>query len=665
MGILWEDSHHAEIRSGVLSFPSGSPTLLRMKDQARRLLLSSLFSVSLIAGLLSCNNTRIGDDPINPLEGLTGLRIEPADQTLEVVDKATATARYKAFGQFPDGERELTSSVSFSLDNTGVGSFSGATFQSLSGRGGDTNVIATLKTDAAPLSATAHLVVHLSATVRIEPPAGMGTPLPADPGRSFQGTPVAARAPQLVYPNDGVMLPPNIQSLEVHVKPGAAQNTLFQLSFQSASTSVTTYTRCGAMVAGGCVIPVDPETYSYVAASNSGGPPIRLRVRGSDDGATGFGESAEFKLQFAQEGVSGALYYWSTSSPVSILRVDFGSVGQTPKPVLQEGVNTPACVGCHALSRDGSKMVSSLRGIGQGQLVYIADLTKDTSMMNSPGLTVRGDSAESTANRIQFAAFNPSGSRFAATYGDGDPPARNLLFFHDGNTGLRIAADSVDLGFEPSHVDWSPDGRLIALTHVGIHNAAQRPLNSGIEVLTQNGSKWNAAQAVVPITTGKNRYNPSFAPDSSFLTFSESTCPGGNNSSDQCDGDADQSARTWAVKPQPGAQPVLLARASAPGVMDGMQKDLSDTFARSSPFQRKQGSGRLFWLTISSRRKGGLRDPGDPASGKQWLWMFAVDPDKIAAGQDGSFPAFLLPFQDLNTSNHIGQWAERVVRPPG
>lgn len=625
----------------------------------------SLLVLLLGLGFLNCNNSTLGGQSGDEYAGLTTLRLEPTEQTLEVSDKQTAMQQYRAFGQFPDGEKELTDKVSFSLENTGVGGFAGATFQSASGRGGDTKVFATLNTASAPVTASGHLVVRLSATVKVDPPAGMGTPLPADPGKSFQGTAAAARAPQLIYPNDGVMLPPNIQSLEVHWKPGAAQNTLFQLSFQSPSSNVTTYTRCGTMVNGGCIFNLDTATYTYVAGSNAGAGPVTLRVRGSDDNGSGFGESAQFKVQFAQENVSGALYYWSTSSPTSIQRVDFGAVGLAPKPFLQDSVNTPACVGCHALSRDGSKMVASLRGQNEGQLVYVADLSKDTSMMNSAGFTVRGDSTESRNNRLQFASFNPNGSRFAAIFGDTDVPARNMLWFHNGTTGLRIPAESVDLKFEPSHPDWSPDGRMIAVSHVGIHNTSQRPLNCGIDVLTQNGSGWNPAQAVVPIATGKNRYNPSFAPDSSFLTYSESTCPGGNNSSDQCDADADNSAKTWAVKPQPGAQPVLLARAGAPGVQDGTQKDLSDSFARFSPFQQKQGAGRLFWLTISSRRKAGLRDPGNFTDGKQWLWMFAVDPDKIAAGQDGSYAAFLLPFQDLNTSNHIGQWAERVVRPPG
>jgi hypothetical protein len=47
--------------------------------------------------------------------------------------------------------------------------------------------------------------------------------------------------------------------------------------------------------------------------------------------------------------------------------------------------------------------------------------------------------------------------------------------------------------------------------------------------------------------------------------------------------------------------------------------------------------------------------------------MFAVDGAKVLAGQDGSFPAFFLPFQDFATSNHLAQWTERIVgstQPP-
>jgi hypothetical protein len=41
--------------------------------------------------------------------------------------------------------------------------------------------------------------------------------------------------------------------------------------------------------------------------------------------------------------------------------------------------------------------------------------------------------------------------------------------------------------------------------------------------------------------------------------------------------------------------------------------------------------------------------------------MAAVSIDDIAAGTDGSFPAFWLPFQDVTAHNHIAQWVDTIV----
>jgi hypothetical protein len=608
------------------------------------------------ATLLGCNNTISGGDPNGgDLAGLTAVRIDPADLTLDSSPTQPATYAYKAFGTFPDGEKEITNLVMFYPDNTAVGGFTQALFQASAGQGGDTHI----NVQANGVSATAHLLVRLNATVKVDPAAGMGTPLPADPSTSFHGTPSAARAPTLVYPNNGVILPPNIQALEVHWQPGSAQNTLFQLAFQSNTLNVTTYTRCGQMVNGGCVFALDPNTYSYVANSSAGGQPVNLTVSGSDDAGTGFGQSAKFQVQFSQENVNGGLYYWTVSGNTGIMRVDFGATTIKPTLFLSPSQNNfPTCVGCHAISRDGTKMVSSLGGQGDGRLVYIANMAAAPAQL----LTLNGTATQSSTNHIQFASFNPDGSRFVSVYADtNQAPEMNTLFMHDGTSGLRLPSESVVLTYEPDHPDWSPSGSTIAFSHVGIHQTSQRPFNCGLDVIQRSGSGWGTPSTVVPIVSGKSRYNPNFAPDSSFFTFSESTCPNGNNTDADCDGDSDSSATTWAVLPRAGATPVHLARAGSPGVMDGTQTKLSDTYPRFSPFQQKQGSGRLFWVTISSTRKGGLRDPGS----NRWLWMFAVDPDKVAAGQDGSYPAFFLPFQDLATSNHIGQWTQKVVTGPG
>jgi len=46
--------------------------------------------------------------------------------------------------------------------------------------------------------------------------------------------------------------------------------------------------------------------------------------------------------------------------------------------------------------------------------------------------------------------------------------------------------------------------------------------------------------------------------------------------------------------------------------------------------------------------------------------MFALDADQVLAGQDGSYPGFFLPFQDLTTSNHMAYWTQKYVsdNPP-
>ena len=43
--------------------------------------------------------------------------------------------------------------------------------------------------------------------------------------------------------------------------------------------------------------------------------------------------------------------------------------------------------------------------------------------------------------------------------------------------------------------------------------------------------------------------------------------------------------------------------------------------------------------------------------------MAAISLDDLAAGNDGSFFAFWLPFQDVTAHNHIAQWVDSIVPP--
>jgi hypothetical protein len=603
---------------------------------------------------------------------LKSMRIEPEDATLKVDLGDKGELGYKVFGVLEGATDEIDitdRTVFFVPDNWHVGGFDSgsATFETNDDepRGGVLTVQATAgNSDGTTKQIETSLTVRYRATPKDPRDDGSAAfDVPKNPDDLFdKAKSDESRNPQLVYPNDGVVLPPNLHRLSVHFRPGSDDNKLYEVSLDSPTVDLVYYVRCGTAVDDGCVFELDGDSFKVLADSNRDGEAIQLQIRATDDDGKLVGSSEMFDLSFARTDVRGGLYYWRTTDPVGIMRVDFGADAVAPEPFLladDSRLSNKACVGCHALSRDGTKIVASQNGQEGGDLVFVNDLTRDPTAADF--LTRNGD----TANRIQFASFNPKGDRFAAVISN--DPAPNTLWFHDGDTGVRLADESVTLPWEPDHPDWSPNGKMIALTHVGAHRTSQRPEHCGIEVIEKddNGPNngWSDPVPVVPLADDLNRYNPNFVPDSSFFVYSESTCPTGDTGSNECDGDSDPSAKTWAAKPEEGAKLVELKRAGLGGVADDSATDLTDTFPRVSPFESEYKDGEVYWVTISSRRRAGLYNSGDP---KQLLWMFAVDPAKVRDGKDGSTPGFYLPFQDLSTSNHIAQWTEQIVtdQPP-
>jgi hypothetical protein len=632
---------------------------------------------------------------------ISNVTIVPANGTLTVQAGQSVSQTYKVMGVL-DGQGapvDLTSRfVLWVPDNYLVGNFpanGGPVFTSRlpsastdpAQQGGTLTVEAeALNPGSVPITATTSLTVKLQADIDTTlggGDAGADSGIPANPGQLFTGTASATRAPVLEYPNDGTMLPPNLKVLDVHWMPGSTANTLYQISFTSPTSTITYYSRCGAiqdlLVTGACGFQLDATGYAYLSASNAGQGNVALTIRGTDDAGSAVGTSQTFNIQFAEETVNGGVYYWDVTD-TQIMRFDFGGTLTTPDVFFakKDYGTDGTCVGCHAISPDGTKMVASEGGQNDGRMDYIGSVaTVGTPLTQT----------QSTTSRVQFAAFDPLGTQFVSVDADGQMNnggnTTNNLWFHDGTTGLVDPTKTKQLSFEPDHPAWSPDGTMIAMTHVGAHNTSQREYLGGIDVATfAAGSVTDAGVAVsdagaslsdpvvvVPSsatsgTNSVNSYNPSFAPDSTFLVFSQTICATSAAKSDSCDSDIEGnvSATTWAVKPAAGATPLHLDNAAKGGVADGANPSILDTFPRATPFETKQGTGKLFWFTVASLRQPGLRRRDfDPGEAQQQLWMFAVDPAKVLAGQDGSFTAFFLPFQDPKTSNHIAEWTQKIV----
>lgn len=611
--------------------------------RSHRLLCATRLAVALaavlIAGGCGCDERPGGDGGLldggaPPIEGLEALRVEPASVSLVTDGASRPEQTFVVTGRFTGGaERDVTGEVALSLSNPALGGLDGARFTSagVAGR-------STLSARAGDVEGRAEITVRLEVTFEEQPEGA--EPLPDDPGAVFEGAPDDdGRAPTLVYPNDGVLLPPNMGVLEIHFLPGDG-NELFEVAFAADALDVRVFTRC-APLAEGCLYTPSPEVWRLLAGSTRGGAPVTVRVRGTDDDGSGAGASDDLEMSFAAADVEGALYYWTTTRR-AIMRVDFGATEQVPEQFYPTSQGGP-CYGCHALSPDGHRMSLSQDGQWNGEITLLD--------VGSQTVLVGGDQGQ----REQFQAWDPTSTKFAAIYGDGDPIDTNIRVRH-GTTGEVL--ETIPVGSEVSHPSWSPAGDRIAFTVVTIHYSSQRPGRGGISYVERDGAAWSEPIELLPPVDGKNRYTPAYSPDGTFLLYVESLCEPGETYNSACDADADDVAKLWAISAE-GGEPVYLENANRPGPLDDGD-DLANTFPRWAPFidpRFADGAGQVMWMTFSSRRRYGLRDP----DGKQLLWMVAVDPARVRAGEDGSYPAFVLPFQDITTSNHMAQWAEQYV----
>ncbi len=449
-----------------------------------------------------------------------------------------------------------------------------------------------------------------------------GTPMEA-PTR-FGGAEATARAPTWVYPDDRTIVPPNLPGFEVHFMPGEG-NTLFEVTFSGDVVDVKVYATC-TMVNGGCVLPIPREGFDQIAAAGRSGGGVRMVIRGTGMGSTSgpVSRSESRFLGLTQTDLRGGVYYWAATVVGRVDRFDFAREDARPEVFLQ-GANPFVCVGCHVLSRDGTRMAAgySFPAPAQTQIIDVATRMQRGSNVGS-----------------NFGSFSPDNTRYISSDG-------NALALFSGDTAT--AMPGLAPGTTGSQPDWSPNGDQVVFSRArqGIPIPLGNPGHgapSDLFLMRWNVTTFGPPRMLVQ-SMGENNYYPGFSPNGQWVVFNRSSMTSYNA----------PDAALWAVRGDAMGAPVSLTAANGP-------PGVNNSWPKWTPFvERYVGELEepLMWVTFSSNRDYGLR-LRQGSTRRAQLWMAAFRPS--AAATDPSAPAFWLPFQNIEESNHIAQWVETVRR---
>jgi hypothetical protein len=670
----------------------------------------------------STGSSGAGGSGANPCVAPASLAISPGNAAATVsvgtpfAQTFTVTATYAN-----NSTADVTAQSFLSLSTNAIGTLSGATFTWAGVIGGQVTV------NAKTCGVTASTTLSLKLTATFGPgggDGGLGDAGSAPGAFGNAGTTGNAMCnPTLVYPPDGILLPPNTNVIEVHFLPGSGPppNSQFEVSFENAVTDVRIYTTCvgstpdqGMALNGGCVFELSPAEWDYVAKTNADGDPVTVKVRGLGCDGTNAGASSTRAISFGKEDLVGTLYYWASMRigtnvfSGGVFRYDFGVRGQSADPVLTPTYGgNGLCIGCHDISRDGRKMLFDYDDNDADD--EYTDVNTDIFDVASRTFATTGTLSKGQAFEPGFHTWNRPHSQFLLSDGahvtqiNGQHPvAPNGAFTvrtdDAGLVGVTPAAPAAIRGTTP---DMAPDDTSVVfsaapnqaggvLADGGAEAGYWAPNNtpqqdewfSGASLYvapwSDSTSQIGAESPLIPSNGTNNFYYPSYSPDGSLIVFNFAA-QGPNFHNPQ--------ARVQLV-PAGMASPTPddLAKLNNDPTNGGL---VTNSWARWAPFVQSYKQGQILWLTMSSTRTYGLRIQNDglancypkespagapystrdftqtnfsPGCTRTQLWMAAVklDANGVAAGQDVSFPPFWLPFQDITTNNHLGQWAQRA-----
>jgi hypothetical protein len=508
--------------------------------------------------------------------------------------------------------------------------------------------------------------------------------------------------PTLVYPPDGVLLPPNMNVLEVQwVPPAIGSALLYEVDFSNSITEVRVETPCNEItsVRGvpnvGCGLTLSQTAWNDIAHTNADGDPVKVTVRATTAAGSCVTSSPEsVSINFAEENLSGGIYYWQSATyggfagtTGGIYYHDFGTFDPTPTPFWTSGA-TGTCVGCHTLSKDGVMMElmnDDPDADDEFGDVHTDSMTVQNRTIVGAGSVSPGFQTLTHDHKYMIASTFKAGMGMMGP-GGGSPDESFAVWTSDGNT--LVVDDPLPSGMQGTQPNLSTDDKTVVFvspTFGSISSAGDHHFLGGSlwkATFDETSGAMSGFSAFLKSTGMESFYYPDQSVDGSWVLFNENNDTSAANNDGDCFYSRQALVKLLHFPPQSGDVPLELTNLN-------LGSGMTNSWPRWSPVVQTYKNHQILWVTFSSNRDYGLHltntgfdnyyppespsyDQPQPAS-KQGvtfdnyaapqIWMAAViiDANRSLDSMDRSYPAFWLPFQDVTAHNHSAQWVATVV----
>jgi hypothetical protein len=436
-----------------------------------------------------------------------------------------------------------------------------------------------------------------------------------------------------LYPYDGTVFPSGLEPPSMQWGGAAADAYYVQIT--------TTSLRYEAFFgAGPPTLALDAPTWQSLATGAGATGTMQVAVTILRGGEAHGPIAATWTI--AQAPLPGVLYYASLGAAQlngngAVMKLAFGSPAQ-----IVAGGST--CMGCHAVSADGSTMIASY---GDNNSGAIFDLTKDATKLRDQADSIftwgalYPDGSLMMSNGVLAGGFPPNVS------GQTQGPRPSRLY--DPKTSTLLAASGWDSAITAALMPaFSPDGKKIAFNHYDVGEGKSLSVMD-FDVATKTFS------GMVDIAIDATSFLgwPSFTPDGARVVFQAGT---------RDDYVTEQGAKGDLAITSSNAQSVVKLDALNGYASGAVYLPYGEAEAHLNywPAVAPVTAGGYAWVAFTSRREYGntITNASQDDKERQKIWIAAIDLTS-SPSKDPSHPAFFLPGQDMGSGNMRPAWTKK------